>query len=294
MSAAAAPRDAFAAPHDPLAAAAVEMDRMGPDLAAALRRAVPFMVRRNVVVSPQPATMTTPAALVGELSAPSHVIYLDLPLGHAPGAIVLDAEALTFLLDGALGGDGSAPAPCPPGGLTAAQRALLGRILGGVVSALSAAVAAHGGPALSARRASDDDEPGGDPAIVLRLRLGREGEHGAVAFLLPRAAFRGDAQAGTAPDIDPRVAAALGAVELDVVVELGRVRIPLRDLAALQVGHVLTVPVAIGGAVPVRVGDRVLFHGLPTTSGSHLSVRLIGGTNLDAEPQGRRKGELAS
>ena len=65
-----------------------------------------------------------------------------------------------------------------------------------------------------------------------------------------------------------------------MVAELGRVPMSLGDLGLLQVGDTLRVPVAVNGAVDVRVEDVPLFKGRPTTAGSQLAVRLIEETRV--------------
>jgi flagellar motor switch protein FliM len=250
-------------------------------LGAALRRAFPFMLRRGVAVTPEPASSSSMPALEETLGAPRYVIHLEAAPGNVRGSLIFDAKAIAFLFDGALGGDGSAPPVLGPDELTRAQRALITRCVSGVVPALSAVLEAELGLALR-RLDAAEEAPGEAELAVLRWGLGEDGQGGGVVLALDRAALLG-APTERAWDgvIAPAVVRALGAVELLLVAELGRVRLSLGELAALRVGDALTVPLSVGGVVPVRVDGRVMFEGHPTTQGTRVAVRITGGTHLE-------------
>src|SRR5262249_3876745 len=153
------------------------------------------------------------------------------------GAIILDATAIAFLLDGALGGDGSSPPALAPEGLTGPQRALIGRLMGAVPPALSAVLEATLGMRIK-KPAAGDEAPAPSDVIALRLRLGEGGSAGSVLLVIGRDALVSAAGATRrAAGVDPILAAALGTVEIELVVELGRVRLSLQEVASLRVGH---------------------------------------------------------
>lgn len=258
---------------DPLDHAAAELDGRARALAAAFCRAIPFLFRDGVAVTPDRAGAATRASLDDELAAPRHTTSLRIEPEGAPAALVLDATAVAFLLDGALGGDGSSPPALTPEGLTSPQRALLGRVLGGVVPAFSAVLEGGLGVKLK-RREGEGEGSRDDRLIVLRFRLGEGGAGGVVALGLSQVALVGAAPGKKSDALDPALAAALGEAPLELVVELGRVRLTLPEVAALRVGDVLALATPVGSTVSVRIDEHVLFRGHPVTSGAHVAVRL--------------------
>jgi flagellar motor switch protein FliM len=276
------PRELFgAATEGPLKRAITQFDRHASAMAGAIRRSVPFLVRCGVAVTPDPAAPTTAAALEAEIAAPTFVITIATEPGHVRGQLIFGAEAVSYLLDGLLGGDGSAPPQLSPEGLTGPQRVLLGRIADGVVQALSASCDAVAGFRLIKVAVAMDEIDDG-ALLAVSFRLGADGESGRIVLALGKDALLG----GITPKprgvgLDPRVAAALGAVEIELVAELGQVRMKLGDLAALRVGHVLATTVPVGGTIRLRTGSRVLHHGYPTTSGGQVAIRIGNGTTLE-------------
>ncbi len=276
------PRELFGVTTEgPLQRAVNTLDRHAASMAGAIRRSVPFLVRSGVLVTPDPAVATTASTITTEMAAPTFLVHLATDPGHVRGMLVFGAEAVSFLLDGLLGGDGSAPPMLSPEGLTGPQRVLLGRIADGVVQGLSAACEASSGFRLVKVAVAEE---GGDDAALLSLgfRLGADGGSGRVVLALSKEALLG----GTAPksrttSADPRIASALGAVEIELVAELGKVRMKLGDLAALRVGHVLATTVPVGGAIKLRSMSCELFRGYPTTSGGQVAIRIGGGTTLE-------------
>lgn len=284
----------FGASEDPLDVALGELSARGGPLGAALKRAIPFLFRDGVAVAADPAVSVDRASFEAELAAPRHVVTLCTePTGFA--ALLLDAPAVAFLLDGALGGNGANPPALAAEGITGPQKALLGRILGTVVPAFSAPLEAAMGLRLRRPAAGDDLDA---PATVaaLRFRLGEDGVGGSIALTLASGALLACAAPGkkSAPGgFDPVLAAALGNCELELVAELGRVKLTLHQLAGLHVGDVLDLPTPVGSAIPVRVDDRVLFRGHPITSGSHVAVRVASGTRLESSMGAPSQGDTS-
>jgi flagellar motor switch protein FliM len=269
------------ATEDPDGRAGAALDGRASALAAALRRAIPFLFRDNVAVVPEPSGPGSLAELADEPGAPRHTVALRTDPDGAAAVLSVDAIAVAFLLDGALGGSGSSPPALAAEGLTGPQRALLGRLLAGLVPAFAAVLEAGLGVRLR-KPATPDEEGRVAPLILVRFRLGEAGAAGTVTLALAREAILSSSSAGRRTDaMNALVAAALGAVELELIVELGRVRLTLRDLAALRVGDVLALPTVVGAAVPVRADGQVLLRGHPTTSGSHVALRVASGTHLE-------------
>jgi flagellar motor switch protein FliM len=253
------------------------VDRHADELAGALRRGVPFLGRRGVPISPAQAEALTLSQLSAELVSPSFSVLLATDPGGSRGALFFDAAACAFLLDGALGGDGSQPPVLEGAMLSPAQNALLARVAEAVVATASAQLAGLAGFRLLRLPNTPGATPADSPAIALRLGLGEGAAFGTVVLALGRDALLASsatAQVARREAIEPRVAATLDEVELEVVAELGRVRMRLDKLSALKVGDVIDLDVPVGGVVKVRAGNCFLLDGHPTTSGSQVAIRV--------------------
>jgi flagellar motor switch protein FliM len=66
----------------------------------------------------------------------------------------------------------------------------------------------------------------------------------------------------------------LQAVRVPIAVSLGEARIPIADLLTLDVGDVLTLDTLVAKPLPVKVGARPKFTGVPGTLGKYLAVRI--------------------
>lgn len=276
------PRELFGATNEgPLKRAMSQFDRQASAMAGAIRRSVPFLVRCGVAVTPDPAAPSGSATLEQEMPAPTFVVHLATDPGHVRGQLIFGAEAVSYLLDGLLGGDGAAPPVLSPEGLTGPQRVLLSRIADGVLEALAATCEAVAGFRL-VKVAVAMDEIDDGALVAVSFRLGVDGQSGRIVLALGKDALLG----GSTPKprglgVNPRIAAALGAVEIELVAELGQVRMKIGDLAALRVGHVLATTVPIGGTIRLRTGNRHLYRGYPTTSGGQVAIRIGNGTTLE-------------
>jgi flagellar motor switch protein FliM len=259
--------------------AAQVLERESPRLASALRRALPFLGRRNVPITLLYSRAVPIAELLESLSRPIHATQLVITPGGGGGAILFDAGAIGMFLDGVLGGDGSSLPELPPSGLTAAQTALVTGLATGIVRTLSDSLAGSLGMSLACRSTEIHDATVASAPIACVLELGGEGAVGRVAVLLakePLLAACPEADAHTTA-ADPRVASVLEGVELDLVAELGSLRLSLRDVARLRVGDTLRLDAAVGATVSVRADGRELFRGLPTTSGGRIALKLASG-----------------
>ena len=112
------------------------------------------------------------------------------------------------------------------------------------------------------------------------LQFGTPDYTGRAALFLPKEALAsrsGGSSADGPIQVDPAVAATLSNVEMEVVVELGRLPIRLGQLSNLKVGDTLKLDVAVGGLVKVRAGSRELLKGRPTTQGGQIAIRIEAG-----------------
>lgn len=261
----------------PARRAACAFDAHAHDLGAALRRAVPFLVRRGVEVAAGPAQPSvTLASALADLASPSYVLHLATDPGGFRAALAIDATANAFLIDGALGGDGTKPPTLDEKGLTGPQSALVGRIAHRIAETFSAALGGAAGFGFTKLPATAGG-PSPDMSFAsLQITLGAEGQSGKMILLVAREALLAGTQptAPRTPAFDPRILATMQEVEIDLVVELGRVTMSLGAITALRVGDMLRLDVPLDGTVAVRCGEQPLLSGIPTTSGSRLAVRI--------------------
>ncbi|MCW5832778.1 MAG: FliM/FliN family flagellar motor switch protein [Labilithrix sp.] len=249
------------------------MSEIRSPLAAALRRAVPVLSRRRVAVTAKPARCVPFAELAAD-GAVAHVsTFIVRPAGGgsattAPtrGLVLFDDVALARILDGVLGGDGS---PVTSGAApTSAQSALASRVTGSMLRAFGDVLTSRLSLAIEPTT-SKDVEAGA--AVVLPLAM--EGG-GAVLLALPLSAVARDEEAAEPQQVDSGIAAAMTDVELDVVAELGKVRLPLEAIARLAVGDVLRLSLPLDERARICAGGATLVHGRPTASGHVVAVAI--------------------
>ena len=96
----------------------------------------------------------------------------------------------------------------------------------------------------------------------------------AEALALQAAAPQAPAPASGMPRTSPALDA-LGSVMLDVTVELGRCRMPLSEVAALDVGSVVELEARAGEPLPVLVNGRVVAYGEPVVVDGQMALRVI-------------------
>lgn len=63
-------------------------------------------------------------------------------------------------------------------------------------------------------------------------------------------------------------------VDLPVTALLGRAQISMRELLALNEGTILKLDTAANGALPVKVGEHVKFHGRPGVNGKNIAIKI--------------------
>lgn len=239
-------------------------------LEAAVKRTLPYLSRRKIKVSAgEPAPVIYSDALA-DLLAPMHVTAVDV--GGARGALVVDGKAVAHGLDGVLGGTGELP-ELDPSGLSPAQVALAVRLARGLLEAF-ASVLGRLGMKLSESTEDLTGAPGG-LLVACAVTIGEDETRGTILLLVPAGAVPEGALGSSKPLLpQARTAAAMAQVDVEVVAELGRVRLPLRRLAGLKVGDVVRLPLPLDTAATVRVSTSVLFRGRPTTSGPQIAVAI--------------------
>jgi flagellar motor switch protein FliM len=259
--------------------AAKLLEHESPRLAAALKRAIPFLSRRGVPITLAYARATPIADLLEGVPRPIHATHLITTPHSARGALLLDAGAIAMFLDGVLGGDGQTVPVLSPSGLTGPQAALISRLSGGIVRAFSETLSTAMGLRLECRSADVDEATAESAPIACVLEFGAEDRVGRVMLLLPKEvllAYADKSEPPPGPDFGSRIAALLQDVEIDLVAELARVRMRVGDVSRLKVGDTLRLDVPVSGWVSVRADERELLRGRPTTSGGRIAVKISG------------------
>ena len=257
-------------------AACVRITEIAPELASAIRRAVPFLARKRISVHTEPARCIPFA----DLAADDSIVHASAFTARSAGAsssstlrglVLFDDVALARILDGVLGGDGdSTNAIATP---SSAQSALASRIAGSMLKALGDVLVSR--LRLAVEPTSSRDIAAG-AAVVVPLMM----DGGGTIFLaLPLSAISHEDSDSEPPQIDSGIAAAMTDVELDVVAELGRVRLPLEALAQLAIGDVIRLSLPLDERARVCAGGATLFHGRPTASGHVVAVAIERASN---------------
>ncbi len=245
-------------------------------LEAAVRRSLPYLARRKIPVTAVAARTALRSEVMDTIARPFYVSPLCVGGGVRPtGALVIDAKAIAHGLDGMLGsGRGGLP-ELDPVGLSAPQIALAARLARSLVAAFHEVIAPLGAPLAIAGEA-----PGGQGGAVLiacAVRIGEGETAGTIILLVPAGAIetQGVAEA-TPPDAGPATRSAIDEVELEIIAELGRVRLALTRIASLRVGDVLRLPLSVDAPTRLHVGGHGLFVGKPTAHGSQIAVEISG------------------
>ncbi len=244
-------------------------------LEGAVRRALPYLVRRKVTVTAEAAIPALHQDAVAGLARPFHVTALRVGVGgRSAGALILDGYAIASGLHGILGAGNGDPPELDPAGLSPAQAALAARLARGLVDAFDEVLRRAGCPLAIA---TDPPAEQQGALVVCAVRIGDGESAGHIVILLPSAAIDMDGRVDeTASErTEPKTTAALAEVELDIVAELGRVRLPLARLASLSVGDIIRLPLSVDAPLRLHVGGRSLFAGKPTTRGSQIAVEVL-------------------
>jgi flagellar motor switch protein FliM len=246
-------------------------------LEAAVGRALPYLARRKIPVSSEPARASLRTDVMSAVERPYHVTPLCVGGSARPsGALVIDGKAIAHGLDGMLGSGKAGIPTLDPNGLTGAQGALAARVARGLVAAFDEVTSKLGASLASADPASDGH--GAALLVSCLVRIGEGETAGTILLLVPAGAIElGSATPEERPmTADSETCAALADVELELVAELGRARLPLTRVASLRVGEVLRLPLSVDGLATLHVGGQVLFSGTPTSQGSQIAIAIAG------------------
>jgi flagellar motor switch protein FliM len=259
------------------------MAHVAQRFARSAKRSLPFLVKRRARIAADAVAIVDLGADRVVAQGPIYEVLLEAADSPAWGLLTLNSEALSLLLEGVLGGDG-ATATSLGSGLTLAQNALVTRITRALAEDFAEAVKAEVGITLGvevAHSVATGDEREASFPDGLSVDCTFEGIAGAarISIAIGAEALESAARENDLPPVqsgDPRMAEALSEVPVEVVAELGCVKLGLRRVLALQVGQVLRLETAVDDAVVVRVAGTKKFVGVPVISRGQLSVEIRG------------------
>ncbi len=247
-----------------------ELARAGERLARMMRTALSPLLGGEV---PQ-VECAAPSEIAAEnLAVPGLVAYSAYAAGEGTITVAssIDAEAVLSLLDRAFGGPGEAPRPLPKE-LPVSAQLMVERIE--VIMAAQLGAALGQGTGAISPRARDTNlaqlRPfaAGTRLALLELTISETGRGawrlrlaipiGAIAALLGLDGKRGGFQSAVGEPANPHEAP-FCAVPLLLSAVIVDVAMPITAVSRLEVGQVLTVPIARN--VPLRIGDLTIGHG---------------------------------
>lgn len=241
--------------------------RASADLVQALRRTLPFLTRKHIAVVAAPPRTTFFSDLGTILPNIAFTAPFQARSTGACGVVAIDAQGISRILDGVLGGGEQTATELKAGSLSSAQSALAARVSAGIVRAFAEVLRSKLGLVIEAANGAAPAESGACAVLSFAIAGG-----GVIALAMP-VAMLSDGEAPSEAN-DPRIAAAMIDVEVDVVAELGKVRVSLQALAALAVGDVLQLPLPLDERARVCAGGAVLFRGRPTASGLAIGIAI--------------------
>lgn len=243
------------------------LGRASTELVVALRRVLPFLTRKRVGVVAAPPRTALFADLGGTVPNLAFTMAFAAGPSRAPGVLAIDAAGISRILDGVLGGGDADPSALEATSLSSAQLALAARVSEGILRAFGEALRSRLGLAIEAAAAATPTDAGVGAVLTFALAGG-----GVIALAVPLSVL-GDGQTA-AETGDGRIAAAMVDVEVDVIAELGKIRLPLATLAALAVGDVVPLSLSLDERARVCAGGTVLFRGRPTASGVTIGIAI--------------------
>lgn len=92
--------------------------------------------------------------------------------------------------------------------------------------------------------------------------------------VVARTAVRIDDEHGAAPAASPQRLSRIAGVEMDLVVEIGRTRMPVRDVLSLEPGRVVELDRAAGSPADIKLNGRLIGHGTVVVADGDFAVRV--------------------
>ena len=248
--------------------AQANLDRAAGDLVSALKRVLPFLTRKRVAVVAGPTRTALFADLATAIPKLTFTMAIAAGPNRAAGIIALDAFGAARLLDGTLGGgDLDVTGAEEDTHLSSAQSALAGRVMESILKGFAEGLKSRLGLVIEATPKAALTTSGAAAIVTLTLAGG-----GAVALALPLSVLEDSPSVADAKDTG--MAEAMIDVEVDVIAELGNVRLPLSRIAALMVGDIVQLSLPLDERARVCAGGAVLFRGRPKSTGASIGIEI--------------------
>jgi flagellar motor switch protein FliM len=266
------------------------LDSINDRIASLFGRSLSGRTRLEIRVTAGAATMLKFADVQALLTPPATIGVLTLGSGHGPGVIVLENDLGPMLLAGALGDRKARPtAPANDGivELTSVERVVLRYALAMFSEAMQVAWAEVLPFRPEVLRFESDPRmamiaPVTDVAILCPFELTGT-ITGRLLLVIPYSAVEpakkllaSPPRLGSPADGDARFSAAMAAellqTQVNLRVEIGRKKLNLSELMALEVGTVVTLDRAESAPLPIYVEGRLKMSGIPRVVGGSLAV----------------------
>jgi flagellar motor switch protein FliM len=258
------------------------LGRVAQNFARAAKRSMPFLVKRKSRLVPGAVVFVDLGPDARMVSSPVYEVLFEESDGPARASLCFSTEAISVILDGALGGAGGGSDAALGSSLSVAQTALVSRVVKQLAEDLVRAVKEEVGVplrVLSARSIAAGDEREFNFSDGLGIDCTLEGMSAdtKVALAMGAEALEAASKDKDTEDPtlgDPRFVDAMFEVPVELVAELGRVSLGLRRLLTLQPGQILRLSTALDDAAVVRVGGVAKFSGSPVISRGQLAIQI--------------------
>lgn len=265
-----------------LRAAMQAMTRVALHFARLARRTMPFLVKRRTRLVPGAVAFVDLKAEPTVHQGPVYEVLLEEPGGAGWACVLINADALAIMLEGALGGSGDGSSSALGSGLTVAQSALVSRVVRQLTEDFKRAVREEVGVSFEitvshAVATGDDREAAWDDGLGVDCVFEGLASPAKIAVTMGAEALEAalkEREADEPSPGDPRMAEALHEVSLEVIAELGRVSLGLKRLLTLQPGQILRLGTALDDPAVVRVGGLPKFLGATVISRGQLAVQI--------------------
>ncbi len=250
------------------------LDDHANEIGAALRRAIPALMRKGVPITKEPARVDKVGPLLAGLAGP----YYHVPLATDPGGcramLILDAGAIAYLVDVSLGAPTDTPQASIAADLSGMQKAALATLVAPMIRLISDVTAGFGVRLQRLPPSIGAPEEGEFAYLSFRIGSG-SGRNLIVAFARDAVSATAGVRVSPTEMAEVRVPSILATVEVEVSVELGRARRRLVDVGRLKVGDFIRLDTALRAPILIRVEGHPVMIGQPTANGEELAVRII-------------------
>jgi flagellar motor switch protein FliM len=259
------------------------MGHVAQRFARAARRALPFLVKRRVRIVPGSVAIIDLGANSVVDPGPLYEVIFEAPDGPAWGCLTVNPEGLMLILEGALGGGDGKSSQLGPD-LTLAQAALVSKVMKVLAEEFKQVVQQEAGIVLNIAFAhtvaqGDEREATFTDGLSVDCRFDGITGNPIATITISAEALESAARENTPTSVpvgDPRMAEALCDVPVDVVAELGRVKLGLKRVLSLEPGQVIRLETAVDDPVLVRIAGIEKFIGVPVVSRGQLAIEIRG------------------